>query len=537
MLRTQIPDEPFIVRGYGVPEVQKTAVEVGLTEVKLTVLVRNSGRGEFDSGFIEVSLRPGRTPGRRTSSTAQRDSQRVPMAPIPPNGERQIELVWNIAGREPGKYGFQGHIDDEELRHRASLAAFQTKLFEIGGAAKSRSKNRQPLTGPALTRGEWAVEQNELVQSSLAQGENAAPTLILGDDWSDYDLSLQFKKTLGVGSVLFQFHWLNPGHYCAFRMGVSNNQKDDLGSADQGHWGQKSANSKAGGIALDRWYAVKIEVRSGTYRCFLDNELQFLQTDPKFTHGQVRIRLWGVAARFRHIKVTDPNGKVLWEGLPPLPADPGPDTPSEVGNEILTLRGHTGRLRSVAFRPDGKQIVSGGKDPSLKVWDTDSGRELRTIKGNGSPVYGVAFSPDGKRIVSGTSSAQKTIIVWDADSGREILPIRGHTGTVLCVTFSPDGKRIASGSDDKTVKVWDADSGRETRTLKAHASRVWGVAFSPDGKRIASASADDTAMVWDALGGQRLLTLKGHTAPVLSVAFSPDGKRLASASWDRTLKV
>jgi WD40 repeat protein/serine/threonine protein kinase len=525
---------PFIVRGYGVPEVEKTAVQVGPTEVKLTVLVRNSGRGEFDGGFLDVALQPA---GRRAVYSPTRDSQRVPMAPIPASGQRQIELLWNVAGREPGKYSFQGHIDDEELQHRVSLVGFRTPPFDIGGSVKSRSVNGNPRTGPALARGVWAVEQNELVQSSLAQGENASPTLILGDDWSDYDLSLQFKKTLGVGSVAFQFHWLNPGHYCAFRMGVSNNQKDDFGCVDAGHWRQNSANSKAGGLALDRWYAVKIEVRSGASRCFVDDKLQFVQSEPKFTHGQIHIRLWGVAARFRQIKVTDPQGKVLWEGLPPLPPDLGPEVLSEAGNEIFALTGHTGRLAGVAFSPDGKQIVSGGKDTLLKVWDAESGRELRTIEGNGHPVYGVAYSPDGKRIASGTSSVKKTIIVWDAQSGQERLALEGHRGTVLCVAYSPDGKQIASGSDDKTIKLWDADTGHEIRTLKGHGAKVWGVAFRPDGKRIATASADDTVIVWDALGGQRMLTLKGHTAPVLSVAFSPDGKRIASASWDRTLKL
>ena len=66
----------------------------------------------------------------------------------------------------------------------------------------------------------------------------------------------------------------------------------------------------------------------------------------------------------------------------------------------------------------------------------------------------MAFSPDGKRIVSG--SWDKTVKVWDAATGQETLTLKGHTGAVTSVAFSPDGKRIASGSEDKTVKVWDA---------------------------------------------------------------------------------
>src|SRR5262249_48766716 len=61
----------------------------------------------------------------------------------------------------------------------------------------------------------------------------------------------------------------------------------------------------------------------------------------------------------------------------------------------------------------------------------------------GTPVLSVAFSPDGKRIVSG--SEDRTLKVWDAQTGQETRTLEGHTGIVYSVAFSPDGKRIASG--------------------------------------------------------------------------------------------
>lgn len=121
--------------------------------------------------------------------------------------------------------------------------------------------------------------------------------------------------------------------------------------------------------------------------------------------------------------------------------------------------------------------------------------ELLTLKGHTHYIYCVTFSPDGKRLVSG--SRDSTVKVWDATSGEELFTFKGHDGNVLGVAFSPDGKRLASSSNEQTVKLWDIQSGQETLTLKGQGGqRVGGVVFSPDGKRLVSAK-EDTAEIWD----------------------------------------
>jgi formylglycine-generating enzyme required for sulfatase activity/serine/threonine protein kinase len=202
--------------------------------------------------------------------------------------------------------------------------------------------------------------------------------------------------------------------------------------------------------------------------------------------------------------------------------------------EILTLNGHKYCVRDVAFSPDGKRIASGSADNTIQVWNATSGQKMHTLKGHTDLVRSVAFNPDGKRIAS--ASSDRSIRVWDATSGHEILTLKGHPYlmAVRSVVFSPDGKRIASGSSDRSIGVWDATSGQEILTIEKAAGPV---AFSSDGKRIASGSTDNTVKVWDATSGKEMLTLKGHTELVCSLAFSPDGKRIASGSWDTTIKV
>jgi len=85
------------------------------------------------------------------------------------------------------------------------------------------------------------------------------------------------------------------------------------------------------------------------------------------------------------------------------------------------------------------------------------GEETVTLKGHSGLVYSVSFSPDGKRIVSGSND--RTLKVWDAQTGQETLTLKGHSRSVNCVSFSPDGKRIVSGAAlDDTIKIWDISS-------------------------------------------------------------------------------
>ena len=71
------------------------------------------------------------------------------------------------------------------------------------------------------------------------------------------------------------------------------------------------------------------------------------------------------------------------------------------GSCLQVLLGHSGNVSSVAYSPDGKRIVSGSWDKTVRVWDAQTGEALHTLEGHSTVVTSVAYSPDGKRIESG----------------------------------------------------------------------------------------------------------------------------------------
>jgi WD40 repeat protein len=112
-----------------------------------------------------------------------------------------------------------------------------------------------------------------------------------------------------------------------------------------------------------------------------------------------------------------------------------------------------------AYDPGGTRLAVGCGDPEeelgfVKVLDLATGRELLRLTGHTARVNTVAFSPDGRRLASG--SWDRTIKLWDTAHGDEVMTLSGHTQGVIRVAFSPDGNLLASGSIDNTVRIWDA---------------------------------------------------------------------------------
>ncbi len=208
----------------------------------------------------------------------------------------------------------------------------------------------------------------------------------------------------------------------------------------------------------------------------------------------------------------------------------------ESGSRTVPIRA----AGAMDLSPDGSTLAVCAAGPDggrVTLWDIRSGNVRPLPRSlappDGSLVESVAFSPDGRLIATG---AMRTLILWEARTGRWLRTLRGHKGVIVSLAFSPDGKLLASSGLDATIRLWDPESGRPLAPLQGHTGRVASITFSPDGRTLASGSRDGTTRLWDTdLRLIRAAERERREAEILAtgsdnvgaVAFSPDGKLLA----------
>lgn len=222
-----------------------------------------------------------------------------------------------------------------------------------------------------------------------------------------------------------------------------------------------------------------------------------------------------------------------------------------------TLKGHSSRIVSLDFSPNGKYLITASEDRALMLWSVKEFRqkEHKYIRGNvefDSATH-VVFSPDSRALVASLANenAVRIFRLGKKDDGSHNVTISGaldfpskHKVDIIGVGISSSGKWIMTCSGDTTILIWDL-KGEILATIDTHQVNNSQGKVSPCGRFVASSGFTSDVKAWEVVfdksgsfsSVKRAFELKGHTAGVYDFDFNNDSRRMASVSKDNTWKV
>ncbi len=260
-------------------------------------------------------------------------------------------------------------------------------------------------------------------------------------------------------------------------------------------------------------------------------------------------------------------------------------------------KGHGDSISALAISPNGKFLVSGSEDFTLKIWNLKTGKLIRTLSEHYEPITAVHFASQGKTVVSRGVSGK--VLLWDLKTGKTRYrlnqadkkkrlkdvstaspPTRRNAktapGTILAsytwdgnillrdlqtnkvrrieaesisaqqtIAVTPDAKTLVSSTTDGQIKLWDIPTGKIQRifpsfdnwdaikTMQMTSTLV----VSPDGRRLASGDWGGTIHIWNMQTGKLVRILPGHNKAISALALSGNNTILASGGSSPWIKV
>ena len=199
-----------------------------------------------------------------------------------------------------------------------------------------------------------------------------------------------------------------------------------------------------------------------------------------------------------------------------------------------SLSGHTGRVSSIVFAPDGRTLISGSIDGTIRFWDCWTGTETRKLAAHSGGVNSIVLSKDGKVLASG--SYDRSAKTWNAVSGDHIKSFHGSLSQIFSVALSADGATLVTASESGTVRIW-SPYGHQLNTIRGNGSGSWCLALSPDSETIASGTYSGTINLNKMETGEFIRSIEVGRGVVMGLAWSPDGQRLISGSRNGPVNV
>ena len=300
------------------------------------------------------------------------------------------------------------------------------------------------------------------------------------------------------------------------------------------HWLRRKLAATTPGDAARDCYLLPDEAAAGCLAMALGTSAPILARAPDQLAAQLCGRLVpadgdAVAALLAQVRSrADPAAL--------LPSDDGYlDRP---GALVRVLRASEAPILAVAAHPDSRQVLTGGADGALRVWDIDTGEEGQVFRASVAALNAVATLPDGAWAV--TAGADGALRIWHLGSGEQRCQAEPDAAPLTTIAVLPDGERAVTGGTDGALRLWDLASGAALR-LPRPASIPEGAAivgFDQGGSYLVTAIAGDVLRAFNLEDGTCLfsfcLPTEEHSyasefCRIGAIAATSDGRRVVTA--------
>jgi WD40 repeat protein len=195
------------------------------------------------------------------------------------------------------------------------------------------------------------------------------------------------------------------------------------------------------------------------------------------------------------------------------------------------MTGHNGKIRSLIFSYDSKQLYSAALDGKVLKWEI-SARTFTDVSTGSTRIASIDISRNGDYI-AGVSSDGKAI-VWNPGNGSDKFSIETKGKNIRVVKFNPDNNLLALGDADGNVELWDVTLRRKISSVKAHSGTVNDIRFNASLNQMATAGDDKAIRIFDIKNPGDLseppLALTDNDGIILVIEFSPDSRTIVSGA-------
>jgi WD40 repeat protein len=231
--------------------------------------------------------------------------------------------------------------------------------------------------------------------------------------------------------------------------------------------------------------------------------------------------------------IFDPNQDIFYLG-----GDDGKIYLCQTKNSKIEIFGqpkfqHTSKITSLALDRDGKLLLSGSADKTLKIWNTDKKIEPITLTGFGSEISDIIITPDNLSMA--IASLDKNIRFRSLENGKLIKSIAVDCG-INCMDISRDSSFLAIGGFNRTTSIWDISNKAIIATLGQHQSLVSNLHFALKSNHLITVGNDGLIYDcdWQKQNNQKV---GNHYGSIVASALSSDGKVLVTGGKDKRIGI